>query len=1159
MSRRAGSGTGTDGAGAGPVRIGRAAIAGLLLLLAALLPAAALEAQGHSLRVRRMSLEQGLSQATVTCVLQDATGFLWIGTQDGLNRYDGHGFEVFERDPNDGTSLPADWIGALEEDAEDQLWIGTDGGGLARWNGAGAFTRYQHDPEDPNSLAGDRVRALLHDSQGDLWIGTYESGLDRLVRDGDGVRFEHFRHDPEDPGSLSSEGLRLIYEDSQGRVWIGTRDGLDLFDRATRTFFHYRHDPADESSLSDDGILSMAEDSAGTLWIGTENGLNRRDGRQPGAGPTQGAESFVRYRHAAEDPSSLGHDWVRAVAEDRAGRLWVGTDGGLSLFDRGTSSFVTYSHDPLDSASLSSNRLMAIFEDRGGLLWVGTQGGGINAWNPATWAFSHYAAGSAGLSDNAVYAFSEDASGRLWIATHGGINVLDRSSGRFTQYRHDPEDPRSLADDRVASLLHDRRGKVWVGTLADGLSRLDPETGRFRHFRNDPERPDSLAHDYITPLFEDRSGGIWVGTFGGGLDRFDPRSESFLHHRHDPSDQNSLSSDRVTSFVEDAGGFLWVGTYGGGVDRLHRATRKFLRVQNDPGNSRSLSSDTVFTLHIDASGGLWAGTQFGLNRLERLDEASAQASFRHYYEHDGLPNDVVYGIQSDPRGNLWLSTNAGLSRFDPATGEFENFTRSHGLQSDEFNFNAHYRSPSGELFFGGVGGFNAFSPDRIEPNPHVPPVVLTSFTRLDQPIRFDRPLPAIEEISLDYRDYFFSFEVAALDFAAPEKNRYRYQLEGFDADWVDLGHRRQLTFTNLDAGRYTLHVAASNNDGVWNEDGARIAIRVAPPPWATWWAYALYALALASVIGASILHHHRKVARERSIAARERSIAKRERNQSEERRQLLEEREALIEELEAKNAELERFNYTVSHDLKSPLVTIKGFLGLLERDAASGEVDRLKRDVRRITAAADRMGRLLDELLELSRVGRMVRPPEEISVARMVRESLELVRGHAGERAVDVLIDPGLPRIFGDRLRLQQLFQNLLANAFKYMGEQPAPVVEVGARRGTPSDPDGVTLDDPVLFVADNGIGIEARYHEKVFGLFERLDSGGEGTGVGLALAKRIVEFHDGCIWVESEGRGCGSSFCFTIPDPRGNGGVGPDESGVIDASHRFRKVSPVD
>ncbi len=1135
----------------------RAALAWAAALVVA---SVALEVAGspRSIRFEQLYLEHGLSQGTVNCLLQDSTGFLWLGTQDGLNRYDGYGFEVFEHDPLDAGSLASSWIEALVEDPAGELWIGTDGGGLARWRrGTASFEHFRHDPGDPASLSGDRVRSLVVDRSGALWIGTFASGVNRL----DPVRrtVERFRHDPGDPRTLSGDRVRALFEDSSGALWIGTLSGLNRFDPSSGSFERFRHRDSDPASLSDDRVLSIAE-HAGALWVGTESGLHRL---------AAGGAGFVRFAHDPSDPESLSHDRVRALFEDREQRLWAGTDGGLNLLASGAGAdhlrFVRYRHDAADPSSLSSDRVTVIAQDEGGVVWVGTQGGGVDKFDPRTWAFAHYKvdpSGPGGLSGNAVFAFSEDADGRLWIGTLGGLDVLERGQGgaadRFVRYRHDPADPSSLPDDRVSVLLHDREGYLWAGVLGHGLSRLDPRTGAFEHFRPDPDRPGSLGASVVTSLYEDREGTVWAGTFDAGVARFERESATFVHYRHDPARPSSLADDQVNAFAEHAGGDLWVGTHDGGLNRLDRRTGTFRHIRHDPDRPSSLSSDTVYALHVDAAGVLWVGTSSGLDQLESLGETAA---FRHYFERDGLPSDVVWGIQSDARGRLWLSTNDGLARFDPATGAFKSFNRSHGLQSNEFNFNAHYRSPSGELFFGGVNGFNAFFPEEIEPNPHVPPVVLTSFSKVGRPVAFDRPLHEVDEIALGWRDYFFSFELAALDLAAPRENRYRYKLEGFDADWVDLGHRRQVTFTNLDAGRYTLRAQGSNNDGVWNEQGAAIRIVVAPPPWQTWWAYALYALALAAAVGGSVLHHHRKLERERAIARRERRVAQVERAQAEEHRRMLAEREALIEELEAKNAELERFNYTVSHDLKSPLVTIKGFLGLLQKDAAAGNAESLQRDVHRIAAATDRMGRLLEELLELSRVGSQVRPAEEVALGELAREALELIRGHAGDRAIDVSIDPGLPTVVGDRLRLLQLYQNLLGNAIKYMGDQQTPIVEVGCVAGAEAvELHAAEAGETVLYVRDNGIGIEAAYQDQVFGLFERLDAKSEGTGVGLALAKRIVEMHGGRIWVESEGRGCGSCFCFTLPETHPDSDSDSDEesfgedSQVIEAGHLFRK-----
>ncbi len=1120
------------------------------------LAGAAVPPARRAMRFEHLASGEDAPLSVVNCILQDRTGFLWLGTQNGLARYDGYDFAVYRHDPQDPASLAHDWVLALAEDPSGDLWVGTEGGGLSRWRRADDdFVTYRPEAGDPESLSGLRVIALARDTGGALWLGTMDGGLNRfdgVVGDTglqDGPReagasddagppaglFTHFRHDPADAGSLAHDQLGALHVDRSGELWVGTWGGLDRFDPQAGSFVHHRHDPADPSSLADDRVRAIAEDSAGELWVGTLGGLHRLERR---------TGTFERFLHDPADPSSLSHDWVRALHTDRDGRLWVGTGGGLNLWRPEAGGFAAYLADPGDPTGLRSDQVLALYQDRGGILWLSTVGAGLAKWNPGTWSFSHIRSDSEVAAANMVFSVSEDREGELWIGTFGaGLERLDRATGERVRYAHERGDPGSLADDRVTAMLHDRQGRLWAGTVDGGLSRFDAESGRFEHFRHDPENPDSLVADAVTTLFQDRRGRLWIGTLGG-LD-FHRGGGVFYHFRHDPRDRTSLGSDRVFALAEDRGGRLWLATDGGGLNRLHPATNAFLRFRHDPEVAGSLASDELIDVHVDAAGRLWIGTKgSGLDLLAAPHEEPGTAAFRNYSRDEGLPDDTVWGIRSDRSGRLWLATNGGLARLDPETGGVKSYTVSHGLQANEFNMGAHHASPSGELFFGGVNGVNAFFPERLEAEPLVPAVVLTSFSRIDQPARLGRPIFELDEIALDHRDYLVSFEVAALDFTAPGENRYRYRLEGLDADWVDLGHRRRMTFTTLAPGRYTLRVQAANHDGVWNREGASLEVAVAPPPWRTWWAYLLYTLAVAAIAGEFVRRQRREVALERANAHRERQIARRERAQSEEHRRLL-------EELEVKNEELERFNYTVSHDLKSPLVTIKGFLGLLQQDAAAGDADRLRHDVRRIGAAADRMSCLLNELLELSSLGRRVRPPEEVSFAQLASEALENLVAQVAERQVEVVVDPGLPVVVGDRVRLLQLIQNLLANAIKYMGDQRAPRVDFGMRHDAGASDPGET----VLYVRDNGVGIDERYHQKVFGLFERLDAGDEGTGVGLALAKRIVEMHGGRIWVESEGLGHGSSFCFTLGQLRSAGGGEAEAGGrVVEAGDRFRR-----
>ncbi len=1090
------------------------------------------------MRFEHLSIEQGLSQSVVNCMLQDRAGFLWFGTQAGLNRYNGYEFEVFRHDADDPESLAHDWILDLAEGPAGDLWIGTEGGGLARWQRAtGTFTGYRHDPHDPLSLSSDRVVDLVWDRAGSLWIGTFDGGLDRY--DPATGSFEHFRHDRSDPRSLADDQVRAVYQDTQGRLWLGTWSGLDLYDPESRTFSHFRHDPEDPGSLSDDRVRAIVEDAQGRLWVGTHAGLNRFDLQ---AGVPR--DTVERFFHDPADPDSLSHDWVRSLFADSDGRLWVGTDGGLNLWQEASQSFAGYRHELADPRSLGGDQVIAILQDSSGVLLVASAGRGLSLWNPGTWSFPLYVSGEAGAS-NTVFAVSEDAAGGLWIGTFDGLERLDRATGRRTRYTHDPRSAASLSDDRVTALLHDRDGVLWIGTVGGGLNRFlgDPPgrpgfgapQGRrflddgFARYQHDPGRADSLGADAISTLFEDAQGRLWIGTIGGGL-ALHQGDGAFRSFRHDPEDPASLGNERIFSLAEDSEGRLWLATDGGGLNRFHPLTEAFLRLEHDPSEAGSLSSNELLAVHVDPAGRLWVGTKGqGLDRLERVDEATGRAAFVNYSRADGLPDEQILGIRSDASGALWLATNNGLSRLDPETGRFKNYDLSHGLQSNEFNVGAHFSSPRGELFFGGVGGLNAFFPERIEATRHVPPVVLTSVTKIHQPVRFDRPLFDVTELDLGYRDYAVSLEFAVLDYTAPERNRYRYQLEGFEDSWIDNGRRRWVSFTNLDPGRYLLRVQGASSAGVWNEQGAQVSITVAPPPWRTWWAYALYALGLVALAGvaAVIYSQHQEAVRERAVAGHERERVRERERLIEERERLVEEREKLHAELAdsnaelaSKNAELERFNYTVTHDLKSPLVTIKGFLGMLERDIGKDDRERVEHDIRRVNSAADKMQRLLNELLELSRAGDATRmTQEQVPLSDLAHEALELIEGLARERGVAVEVETELPVVTGDPMRLLQVYQNLLANAVKYLGDQGSPRIEVGMRPG----------GEQVFFVRDNGRGIDPRFHLKVFELFERLEAAEEGSGVGLAVVKRIVELHGGRVWVESEGEGHGSTFCFTL------------------------------
>ncbi len=1087
-----------------------------LLLLAVLAGTTGGRAQDQDLRFEHLSIDQGLSQNTVYTILQDRAGFLWFGTGDGLNRYDGYGFEVLRRDPSNVNSLSHNQVRALLEDRNGMLWIGTRNGGLERYDRRSrTFTHYPHDPDDPQSLSDDLVWAIHQDSGGRLWVGT-GSGLSWLETT-DAGRFQHLSHDPVEPQSLGAGRVRVIHEDRDGMLWLGTDGGLNRLDPDSLAIARYRPGPGDGDRPGANRVIAIHEDHRGWLWLGTNAGLARFD-------PV--TAEFTYYRHDPTRPNRLGRDAVLDFHENGDGTLWIATyGGGLLLFELAGETFTRYRHDKRKTHGLSDDKVMDILEDRSGVLWVATSGGGLNKLNPTAKAFGRYQQDpydARSLSDNMVMSINEDPGGILWVGTwNGGLNRVDRATGAVKTYSSDPDDPRQLASHDVRAILRDRHDILWVGTEAGGLYRLDPATDSFVRYRPDPGDPRSLLDSDAWVLYEDRAGILWVGTYGGGLSRHHPEDDGFSHFVHDPADPASLSNDVVRAMLEDDEGYLWVGTGDGGLNRLDPdRSGHFDRFRHVPGDPSALSSDQILSIHQDRGGTLWLGTHGGgLNKLVAGPSGDpAGATFEHYTEEDGLPSNVVYGILEDDDGALWLSTNRGLARFDPLAETFRNYDVYDGLQSNEFNSGAYHRNPQGELFFGGINGVNVFRPAEIRDNPFVPPVVLTSFKKFNEEVALETDLATLSEVTLRHDENVLTFEFAALSFAAPAKNRYAYKLSGFREQWTHLGSKRDVTFTNLDPGVYSLHVKGSNDDRVWSENGLSLSIVIEPPFWRTEWFVTLALLGATGMLWGGYKMRTRRMRRHNLALQAEVD----ERKRAEGARVLLiTELEAKNAELEARNAEMERFTYTVSHDLKSPLVTIKGFLGLLRKDAADGDTRTMERDIEQISGAADTMVRLLADLLELSRVGRLMNPPEVVSLFELASEARDLVAGRIGAREVAVEIAPEMPEAYGDRLRLLEVYQNLIDNAAKFMGDQTEPRIQIGARRN-----DG----EVVCWVRDNGMGIDPEYQESIFGLFNQLDNKAEGTGVGLALVQRIVEVHGGRIRVDSPGRGQGATFWFSLP-----------------------------
>ncbi|MCU0235718.1 MAG: LuxR C-terminal-related transcriptional regulator [Acidobacteria bacterium] len=819
--------------------------------------------QSEDVNFINVSKNDGLSHETVYSILQDRDGFVWLGTENGLNRFDGYDFTVFQHSPDSSSSLSHSAVLKLYEDRGGIIWVGTLNGGLNRFDPEkGAFTNYRHARDRSDSLSDDIVGAILEDRDGGFWIGT-DNGLNRLDRATG--KFTRFPLATDRPGS--SNHIHGICEDSDGMLWIATfGGGLIRLDRRTGRFSVFRNDPADPASLNNDFLYAVHEDRTGTLWVCTQSGLNRHDRR---------SGRFARVTIPTAGGSPLRDEPVIAACEDSSGQLWFGTTAGLVRLDARSGAATVFQNDPLDAKSLSSNQVFAIHEDRSGILWIGTGDTGVDRFNPNRKKFSHYRAlpGKANsLGATTVYGFWEDPDRGLWIATHDGLDRLDRKTNSFSHFGYHPGQPGSLGKTIVRCLAGDRDGNLWLGTDGKGLLLFDRGSGRVTAYRHEPGDPTSISNDRILAICEDMAGSLWIGTYGGGLNRMDRKQGTFTRYRFNEKDPGSLAANIVRAVSEDHGGTLWIGTYGGGLDRFDRQTGRFIHYRHDAADPASLNSNYVFCIHEGQDGALWVGTLGGgLSRLDREKDR-----FVHFTPADGLASDMVCGILEDRSGNLWLTTAEGLSRFSPRTRQFRNYDASDGLQSGGFISNSILANREGEMFIGGGNGFNIFLPQNIFDNVYVPPVWLTSFKVLNREVKLPRPIGRTSEILLRPQDALFSFEFAALDYTAPEKNRYAYRLEGLMDDWVQTDSRRRLaSFSRLPPGRYVFRVRGSNSDGLWNEKETSLVIRVLAPWWRSWWF-----LALASALALLLLYEWRRdrvrrmAARVRTEAARDQLFAK---------------------------------------------------------------------------------------------------------------------------------------------------------------------------------------------------------------------------------------------------------------------------------------------
>lgn len=800
---------------------------------------------GSQARFERLTVEDGLPSGTVLSLLQDRQGFMWFATADGLARYDGYEFRVFQHDPQNSNSLSHNNLFALIETRDGLLWIGTDPGGLNVYDPkTDQFQAYRHDPQDPNSLPNDSVWALLEAQDGSIWVGT-RGGLGRLDRQTG--RFKNYLHDPQNPRSLAWPVVQHLYQDRAGTIWVGTRQGLQRYDPQTDDFTTFKNDPANPKTISASNVWAMLEDSQGNFWVGTRGGGLNRMNRQTG--------TFTAYRHDPVGVSRLSDDRIWSIYQDSADRLWITTEnGGLNLFDPQTETFTAFRHNPNDPFSLSADDLFAIYEDRSGVLWVtGRGGGGVNLLYPALQRFGWYrqvAQSPVSLSNGNVYAILPENE-TVWIGTFGGgLNRIDRKTGTVQAYRYDPGNPSSISSDKIYNIFRNEDGLLWVATSGGGLNRFDEQTNTFTAYKTIPDDPTTLPSNFITTIEQAGPNRLWVGTLGLGLALFDTSSGKVITlYKNIPDDPTSLAEDTIYDLAVDSQQQVWVATARGGLNRLNPATGQFTRFQNDPGTPNQIASNSVYALYLDEPNGiLWVGTSGGLSRLNL-----SAGEWTTYNDRRGLSSNTVVGIQPDGTGGLWVSTTRGLSRFDAVLGTFRNYDARDGLQGNQFNIASTARAADGEVFFGGPNGVNFFHTYDIFNNFYEPKVMFTGLELFNLPVSVDgkilsQPIEYTSSITLKHDQSVFTIEFTGLSYQNASRNLYRYQMEGFDKEWSPPKTIRRATYTNLSPGTYNFVVYATNNDGQWSRTPAQLQIIILPPWWETWWFRGLAALSLVGLV-----------------------------------------------------------------------------------------------------------------------------------------------------------------------------------------------------------------------------------------------------------------------------------------------------------------------
>ncbi|WKN33561.1 two-component regulator propeller domain-containing protein [Porifericola rhodea] len=1085
--------------------------------------------QYTNIRFEQVKADQEIA-SNVTCILQDSRGFLWFGTRDGLNKYDGYELKIYTHDQEDSSSIAHSMVMDLAEDKEGNLWIATWGGGLSKYDrNKDVFHNYPLKVPGSSNYVELIRRISLDDDK--IWVASRMHGL--FLFDIKTEQFRHFAHDPSDKSSLSSDFVTEVLLDSDQNLWVGTYDsGLSLYKPSTDSFQHFTHDKNDENTLSHNLVSALFEDSKGRVWVGTEGGGLSLYNKQ--------SQNFRHFRYAYNSSNSISSDVVLCMEEDEDGLLWIGTEnGGVSILNPQTEKFINYVEDGRANSSVENNSIYDIHSDDKGNIWIGTFSKGLYIVNVDYKQFTHYKrnVSSSSLSNNNVLCIYEDSKENLWVGTDGGgLNLFDRQTGNFRHFKHEAGNYNSIAGNHVLKVQEDHKGELWIGTWGSGVSVYNPLTNTFRHFKHSEEDSTTISSNNVWSVYEDAKHNIWLATYSEGLNLYNREYDTFTHFKHNKADTSTISSNTVNAVYEDSKGNLWVGTRGGGLNLMNTTNHKFTRYTHLE-KTNSISNNNTSCIYEDSRGLLWIGTEEGLNCFN-----TDTKEFTNIYQKDGLPHNFIYGILEDEHANLWISTKKGLCRYNPQKHTFKNYTVADGLQADEFR-EAYYKSRSGMMYFGGINGFNEFHPDSIQEKVYTPPLVITRFKVFNKEVEIAaneeedailyKHISETNEIQLGYEHSVFTIDYASLNYTLPVKKQYAYQLQGFDADWNYVGTKHSSTYTNLDPGTYIFKVKGLDNQGNWSEQSASLKISIAPPFWQTWW----FKVALSILIVGGFMScfhirmrviHKQKLILEKQVKKRTKQLEKLTTN---ERKARLEAEKAKVEAQKANRAK-SVFLATMSHEIRTPMNGVMGMASLLEETPLTQEQMEYAAMIR---SSSETLLAVINDILDLSKIesGRMELDAHDFNLRNCLEEVMELFPVKVAENDLDLIlqIDSKIPALVnGDALRLRHILINLVGNAIKFT-DKGEVFVDV---RLLHAHEEHLELE---FEVRDSGIGIPQDKIEKLFKAFYQADSSTTrrygGSGLGLVICKNLVNLMDGDIGVKSK-EGEGSAFIFNIKLKKG-------------------------